>query len=197
MAKAPHNNKFVNEYAQTLIRVKARQIVRRPGFSRSDQSDVEQDLFLHLLSQAQHFDPARASLNTFIARVVDSAVAMLVRERNRNKRVPPSGIVIQSLEVKVDQADGPPVPLAETISTADVKRRLGGAPLSDTDLFELVEDVTSVVGSLPSALQDVCNSLLKRNRSETEREIGLSRRKYAAAMDPIRQHFARAGFGKN
>jgi DNA-directed RNA polymerase specialized sigma24 family protein len=81
MSKAFDPQEIVTEYARTLIRVKAKQIVRRPGFSRSDQADVEQDLVVHLLCQAEHFDPERASLNTFIARVIDSAVAMLVRER--------------------------------------------------------------------------------------------------------------------
>ncbi len=197
MAKAPPHNEFVNEYARTLIRVKARQIVRRPGFSRSDQGDIEQDLFLRLLSQAQHFDPARASLNTYIARVVDSAVAMLVRERSRNKRVPAASIAIQSLELMVDQPCGRPAPLWATVSTADMERRLGGASLSDAEQFELVEDVASVIASLPPALQNVCRSLLERSRAVTEHDLGLSRRKFEAAMDLIRQHFTRAGFGKN
>jgi len=37
-------NDIVTEYARTLIRVKAKQLIRRPGFCRSDQDDVEQDL---------------------------------------------------------------------------------------------------------------------------------------------------------
>ena len=78
MSQVPRGSHVCTEYARTLIRVKARQIVCRPGFSRSDTGDVEQDLYLHLLSQAQQFDPTRGSINTFIARVVDSAVAMLV-----------------------------------------------------------------------------------------------------------------------
>ena len=91
MTKASRHDEFFNDYARTLIRVKAKQLVRRPGFSRSDQEDVEQDLFLHLLRQVQHFDPTRGSLNTFVARVVNSAAAMLVRERGRNKRSPGGG----------------------------------------------------------------------------------------------------------
>lgn len=195
MAKSPLFDAFVNEYSRTLIRLKARQIIRRPGFCRTDQGDIEQELFLHLLSQARHFEPARGALNTFVARVIDSAVAMLVRERNRSKRVPPAGVVVQSMEVRIDQPDGPPVPFAATISMADLDRLRGSTPLSEMEVFELVEDVASVIASMPSDLQEVCESLLSRNRSETERELGLSRRKYAAAMERIRSHFSRAGFG--
>jgi len=197
MKKAFRRNDVVTEYARTLIRVKAKQLVRRPGFCRSDQDDIEQDLVLHLLSQAQHFDSDRASLNTFIARVVNSAVAMLVRERGRIKRRPAGDVEVQSLEEKVEQPDGPPAPLWMLISVADLERRTGGASLSDAEMYELVEGVASVIASLPPEQQDVCRSLLERNRTETEREMELSRRRFDAAMDRIREHFAKAGLAKS
>lgn len=187
----------VCEYAKTVIRVKARQLCRRPSFSRSDKDDIEQDLFLHLLSQAQQFDPARGSLNTFIARVVDSAVAMLVRERRRNKRAPASGVVVQSVEVMVDQPDGPPAPLGATLSQADAERRTGGDSMSHIEMFELADDVSHLINALPPELQAVCRARMDRNRSETERDLGHSRRSLDAAMELIRQHFDQGGFGKN
>ena len=66
MSNSFDSHGIVTEYARTLIRVKAKQIVRRPGFSRSDQEDIEQDLVVHLLCQAERFDPERGSLNTFM-----------------------------------------------------------------------------------------------------------------------------------
>jgi len=188
---------IVTEYARTLIRVKAKQIVRRPGFSRSDQPDVEQDLVVHLLCQAQHFDADRGSLNTFIARVVDSAVAMLVRERGRVRRNPAGDAEVQSLAEMVPQPDGPPEALARLISQLDLERRTGGASLTDAQLFELVADVASVLPTLPPELQDICRSLLTRNRSETEAELGISRRGLQAAMVLIREHFVKSGLTKS
>jgi RNA polymerase sigma factor (sigma-70 family) len=197
MKKAFRRNDVVTEYARTLIRVKAKQLIRRPGFCRSDQDDIEQDLVLHLLNQAQHFDPDRASLNTFIARVVNSAVAMLVRERGRIKRRPAGDVKVQSLEDTVEQPDGPPAPLWMLISITDLARRTGVERLSDAEMYELVEGVASAIASLPQELQDICRSLMERNRTETERELELSRRKFDAAMDRIRQHFAKAGLAKS
>jgi len=188
---------IVTEYARTLIRVKAKQIVRRPGFSRSDQPDVEQDLVVHLLCQAQHFDPDRGSLNTFIARVVDSAVAMLVRERGREKRNPSGDAEVQSLAEMVPQPDGPPEALARLISQLDLERRTGGASLTDAQLFELVADVANVIPTLPPELQDICRSLLTRNRRETEADLGISRRGLQAAMVLIREHFVKSGLTKS
>ncbi len=194
MSQVPRGSHVCTEYARTLIRVKARQIVRRPGFNRSETGDVENDLFLHLLNQAQQFDPTRGSINTFIARVVDSAVAMLVRERRRNKRAPALGVVVQSVEVMVDQPDGPPAPLGATLSQADAERRTGGDSMSNTEMFELVEDVAHLIDALPPELQAVCRARMDRNRSETERDLGHSRRSLDTAMELIRQHFVQGGF---
>jgi DNA-directed RNA polymerase specialized sigma24 family protein len=197
MNKASSGNEFLNEYTRTLIRIKAKQLVRRPGFSRSDQPDVEQDLSLYLLSQASRFDPARGSLNTFVASVVNSAVAMLVRERGRVKRNPAGDVEVQSLEEKVEQADGPPAPLWAIVSIVDLERRTGGDSLSDIELFELLESVGAAIASLPPELQRVCRSLKKRNRTDTERELKMSRRNLDTAIDSIRQHLTRAGLAKS
>jgi len=195
MSQVSQGTDVCTEYARTLIRVKARQIVRRPGFSRSDTDDVEQDLFLHLLNQIRQFDPSRGSLNTFIARVVDSAVAMLVRERGRNKRAPATG-VIQSLEVMVDQTDGPPSPLGATLSQDDAQRRTGVDAKSHIDLFELAHDIAHLIDALPPELQMVCRTRMDRSRAATQQELGLSRRKYDAAIKQIRERLAQGGFGE-
>ncbi len=190
------NNVGITEYACTLIRVKARQVVRRPGFSSSDADDVEQDLFLHLLNQIPQFDPSRGSLNTFIARVIESAVAMLIRERRRSKRTPAKGVVIRSFEVMIDQLDGSPTPLGDTISQADADRRSGCDSISGIDLFEQADDIAHLIDALPPELQAVCRARMDRNRKETEQDLGLSRRKYDAAIKLIREHFAKGGFGE-
>ncbi len=187
----------VNEYAQTLIRVKAKQVVRQPGFSRSDQEDIEQDLLVHLLSQAEHFDPERGSINTFVARVVDTGVAMLVRDRNRLKRRPEEGIAVESLEAKVEQPSGAPAPLWATVSHEDLQRRTGTKKLSDVELYELAEGVAQVTETMPPELQQVCRSLLTRNRTETERALKLTRRRFDALVAQIRQHCAEAGLAKS
>ncbi len=187
----------VNKYAQTLIRVKAKQVVRQPGFSRSDQEDIEQDLLVHLLSQAEHFDPERGSINTFVARVVDTGVAMLVRDRNRLKRRPEEGIAVESLEKKVDQAGGAPAPLWALVSSDDLQRRTGTRKLTDTELYDLAEGVAHVTETMPPELQQVCQSLLTRNRTETERALKLTRRRFDALVAQIRQHCAEAGLAKS
>lgn len=188
------------DYAQTLIRVKARRLIRRTEFREMESGDIENVLALHLLNQAQQFDPKRGSINTFIARVIDSAVAMLIRERRRGKRTPAAGVSIQSLYMMIDQPDdqpdGPPDALWTTLSQADADRRTGGESMSGIDLFELADDVAHLIDALPPDLQAVCRARMNRNRLETENDLGVSRRNYDAALEQIRQHFAQGGLGE-
>ena len=62
----------IDPYAAGLIRFKARQLVGQAGFTASDREDIEQKLILDLLRRLPKYNPKRAQLNTFIARVVDT-----------------------------------------------------------------------------------------------------------------------------
>jgi hypothetical protein len=79
-----HGKDFVlTNYARNLIQVKARQLCRRREFLPADQADLQQELWLMLCERADAFDPAKASLDTFIDRVVNTAVGVILRNRQR------------------------------------------------------------------------------------------------------------------
>lgn len=189
-------NEICGEYARTLIRVKAKQLVRQPGFKRSEQRDIEQDLMVHLLAQADRFDPTRSSIDTFVDRVVDSGAGMLVRARKRLKRCPEEGIEIKSLAVVVEQVDEPPAALASLISAEDQERRMGTRGLSDFEAFELADSVAIANAAMPPRLQAICRSLMKGNRTQTARELNLSRHDLESAIAEIRERFTQAGLKK-
>lgn len=189
MPQSFQSTDLFSEYAQNLIQMRARQLVRRPEFSKSDLDDIQQDLLLHLLNQAEQFDPARASVNTFIARVVDSGVAMLIRESNRDKRSPAEGVAIQSIAEMVPQPDGPPAPLANALLPSDADRRTGAETKSQVELADTAEGVAHLIATLPPDLQEVCRARMEMGRAKTLRTLGLSRRGYNAAMKQIRARF--------
>jgi hypothetical protein len=193
MPAVPCWHEVFNEYARTLIRVKARQLVHRSGFSRSDQDDLEQKLVLHLLSQARHYDRDRASINTFIARVVDSGVAMLLRKRKRQKRAP--GLSAQSLELLVGDSSGKPQPLGATLSDEDRDRRLSRRSLSDLALYVDAEAFDFAIRGLPSHLLEIVRRVMESSPAAAARDLGISRRQVTAALVAVREHFERAGFG--
>lgn len=190
-------NEVFTTYARTLIRIKAHQLRRRPSFRDAELADIEQDLALYLLSQAEHFDPTRGAVNTFIDRVVESGAAILARARKREKRLPDTSVAVTSIADVVDQPDGPPAPLAALVSNEDLQRRTGVYSLTDAELFELVDDVRVAFSSLPPDLQQLCSALVDHNHTITKRTLSLSRRAFDVAMNQLRRHFAQAGLKKN
>ena len=197
MAKDTKRHEVFSDYARTLIRLKARQLSRRADFSRSDEPDIAQDLTLHLLCQAEHFDPSRASLKTFVTHVVNSCVAMILRERWRQKRVPDHGAEIQSLETMVDVPDEPPVALWATISVADIERRTGATSKSDVEVHDEAEALDHAMQSLSDEDRQLCERLKVGSRASVARDLQISRRKLGTILSSVRQQFERAGLGQD
>ena len=71
----------LNEYARSVIRKKARQLIGKYGFTHDDREDLEQEMILDLLVRLPKFDPEKACLNTFVARIVDRKVSTMIRRQ--------------------------------------------------------------------------------------------------------------------
>lgn len=192
MRSLSHRGAVLTEYAQSLIKFKARQLSRRPGFSRSDEEDVAQELTVHLLSKAHQFDPNRASVNTFADRVIRSAIAMLLRDRRRQKRA--AGFAATSLEDIPAQSGGDVESLRDMLTEADLRRRIGIAA-SDQDRADLIAAVVEAMRSLPAADQETCRRLIEGSKASVARDLRVSRRQIRNAIERIRRHFEAAGLG--
>lgn len=179
-------------YVQALLRVKARQLGRRPEFRRTDPADIEQDLIGAVLEQAHRFDPARAAVVTFIARVVDSAAAMLVRHYRRLKRW--GGTYPESLDAGTTPDDGKETPLVETLLEEDAHRHRGGDSASDLAQWEMAEDVAGALAGLEPDSQAIARRLMRGdNEAAIARDLGISRRQTRKAFDAISEQLRRAG----
>lgn len=179
-------------YVQTLIRCKAHQVTRQPGFSRADESDVAQDLRAYVLKQAHHFDPSLACVNTFVARVVDSAVAMIIRDRWRLKRA--AGLNLQSLEGSTLRHEGEEKTLADVLIDDDLQRRYGTSGVPDEEQREMSADLARVLGRLAAPLRKIAHLLMDDgNEASIARDLAMSRRRVRKAIAEIDRHFRRAG----
>lgn len=159
----------LNEYARKVIRVKARQLAQRRDLRGLDHQDIEQELTLELLKQAHHFDIRRASLNTFIAKVIDTAVAMLLRSRRAAKRAGESDTAaLDAAEIPVP--DDAPAPPARALD-CEREARLRAA-----------------VAALPEPLRQLWERLLVGTPTAAARELGISRRQVRGGIAAIRKH---------
>jgi len=173
------------------LQAKARQLCRRRGFSPSEQEDIEQELWLAVLQQAERFDPARARLETFLDRVISRAVAMLLRSRNRRKRG--HGISPLSLENDYTPPGEELKPLSDTVSREDVARRLGTQSEDPIARLDQTEAIESVLARMPERLRDICRRLMTGTVASVARELGISRYQVRKALEEARPYFEEAG----
>ena len=192
MSYAPCSEEFLNSYVTTLIRVKARQLVRGGRIPSHEEEDVRQELALRLMQRAHYFDPARASLNTFAARVVYSLISALLRERGRLKNGASQTVI--SNEVECDCGAEGRVPLRELLHEKDLRRRSGQVVGRDrTDQIDRQDTLEAVLSALPADLREICEQLKHRTAAETARTLGLSSYRMDQAIRILRQRFSSAG----
>jgi len=190
MSSSQRNDFVLTDYARKLIRFKARQLCRLHSFSKSDEEELEQDLWLAVVNQAGKFDPARASLDTFIDRVVNTAVAMILRDRQRQKRA--NGFQSVSLDRTPSDGHGNE-PLSAKVSKDDLARRVGVEPTDETDRRETAEAVASALAKMPDELRDVCRRVMGGSISSAADDLETSRRQIRNALAAARPFFEQAG----
>ena len=186
---------LLTAYARSLIRHKSRELCRRPGFSRSDEPDLAQDLTLALLRKAHLYDPGRgASVDTFAGRVIDSEVKMILRARRRKKRA--AGYLARSLDADPTDAAGAPGPLADALSDVDRSRRGRLATADPAAAAETAEALRHALAGLPPFEAEVARHLCEcRSAASVARVMQVSRRRVRAAVEQIRRRCADAGLG--
>lgn len=184
-----------NPYAQSLIRIKARQLCRRADFSRSDLEDLHQQMRWHLLKVGHQFDPERASAETFIAHAVESCVRMILRDRWRDKRKIDRSIV--SLERTEIAGEDQNVPLWSVLRDEDQARRTGNVAHDPIEAIDLREAFAHAFGGLSSKQREVVTQVVQYGKSGAARLRGTSRRQIDNLLQAMREVFIDAGLGNN
>lgn len=174
------NHGHISDYAATLIRYKARMLSRKRAFARNDREDLEHDLWVDLLKRLPKYDPSKATLNTFIARVVERKVVSLIRYHLAEKRAVAREEA--SLNELVRDCDGRTVERHETT-------REGATAWQR--LHELQRDIADLREHLPSEVHRLVMDALSRGGTinSIAAELGISRRQAERHVAEIRQIF--------
>jgi RNA polymerase sigma-70 factor (ECF subfamily) len=184
----------LNDYARTCIHHKARQLVGQAGYTEDDIEDIEQDLTLDLLERLPKFDPAKATLNTFVARCIDHKVSQLLRHRQTEMRDHQREACSLNDEVEVGEEE-----LAErhtTISQDEHDLRIGKHNRPAAERADLQLDVAAVLADLPPELREVAEMLTTMPVAEVARTLGIPRSTlYETHLARLRVTFEAKGLG--
>jgi RNA polymerase sigma-70 factor (ECF subfamily) len=181
----------LSDYAIRHIRHRARQLARTEGIAAQDIEDIRQDLIVDLLERLPKFDPAKATCNTFVARIIDRKVAKLIRDRNCEKRDPRREEC--SLNECIDDGEGGSVERVQTIADDEADRRLGRQARSDQETAELALDVEAVLKRLPDNLRRLCELLKTGSIADAARAMGVPRTTLHDHVKKLREVFEAAG----
>ena len=182
---------FFTPYARRLVRFKARSLSNCRGFRHFEVSDLQQELWLALQQQVPNFDPDRASIDTFINRVVESASCSLIRDQQRARRHDDQ--CTRSLDAP-PAADDSAETLSGSLSDSDRVRHTGRVASDARSESEDREAVDQALRSMPAVAGDVCRRLMNGSVSSVARDLGTSRRQIRNAIAEAREHLQEAGF---
>lgn len=188
-----NNYDGIDSYATKLIRYKAYSMVGKAGFCEADRPDLEQDMMLDLLQRLDKYNPAKASKNTFISRIVENRICTILESRHTCRR--DWRLCLTSLNEKIRNCEGG---IAERIDMLDTDGKISyhGAEARLWRNEELHVDVKRVVESLPAELQDLCGRLCHSNIREIARDTGIHHSKLYEWLHKIQEAFTEAGIKK-
>ena len=187
-----HEAARLDDFTVRLIKRKARQLVDRAGFTRDDREDIEQVLTVDLLRRLPKFDATRASLHTFVARLVEHGVARLIEQREapiRHHRM-----CTCSLDDWVEGEDGGRIRRGELLDQDTYFASTGQPSTPIADRVAARVELQRVFAMLPPELRELSTRLADgQTITEISRETGISRGALYDRLSRIRKVAEKAG----
>jgi len=182
----------LDAYAVRLIKHKARQLVGRAGYTEDDRPDIEGDLTLDLLCRLRKFDPSRASLHTFVDRVVEHGAARLIERRSAPMR--DYRREVASLNDRIEDEEGEHVERGDLVDQDTYLESIGQPTMPLADQVALRVDLERVLATLPPELRDLWERRAEgQSITDISRETGIPRGTLYERMKELRKLVEDAG----
>jgi RNA polymerase sigma-70 factor, ECF subfamily len=180
-------------HAENLIRHKARQLVGTYGFTEADRDDLEQELRVDLLRRIGKYNPAKAKLSTFTARIVEHCIATIIEARKAAKR--DYRECDCSLNDPVTFEDGDEGELGDTVACETYLRRLSPASGAHINRRDMAIDLAAVLRRLNREQQLLCSLLREHTVLEISEICQIPRGTLYDRIKEIRIVFEDAALG--
>lgn len=165
--------RILEGYARDVIRHKAWQLIGKYGFTLDDYNDLQQEMMLDLLRRVGKYDPDKAALSTFVARIVDRKISTLIRHQRQEKRDYRRQVC--PLDAQIEDQDGQARGLDEILSQDAYDEEVGRHDRPESERRDLRFDLTLVLDELPDDLRQLASRLQTRTVAEIARELGVPR----------------------
>ena len=186
-----YSHSKLNGYAQTFIDCKVYQLWGRYGLSEDDLDDVRSELTLDLLKRIEKYDSTKATMSTFIQRVVSHKISNILREYSSKKMITDRQSLSLQQAVYSDNPTGHDRRLEDDITSEYYEFHHCGRTRNELEQAELIDDIQHIVDKLPGPLHQACLYLMEgKSISESASLMGLKRSTfYQQIMRPLREVF--------
>ena len=168
-------------YATTTIRIHSQRLARLQVMPSMAREDYEQELVLDLWRRLAAYQPERASLTTYIDRVVrNRAARFFMSAKSAAYRHERQALAVHTID---ENAVTPRVDPEGPTSCAE----------TFTDAADLRRDLARFTATLPPALQRCCAILQSGATGEAIRQHGLHRSSHYDALRRLRSRARDAG----
>ncbi|GAB6184629.1 sigma-70 family RNA polymerase sigma factor [Thermopirellula anaerolimosa] len=190
MARKHHLDCF-DEFTVRFMRSKVRGLIGRAGFTEADREDLLQEFALDLIERRKNFDPGEGTWEAFVVVVCENCLATILERRQAEMRSPEREE--GSLDRPIQDGEGSRTEFGETLPDTQPGKRTGHWPRSAQGTAELVQDVATVLQTLPDRLQEICRRLMAgQSKASIARELGISRSALYGLLEDIRERFERS-----
>lgn len=180
-------------FARSLIRSRARRLIRAGNLPSSEEDELEQELTVDLWRSSRSFDSSRGTWQGFASTVVTHAGSKILRNRFAQKRDDRS---TASLSVTEVATDGNATELSQAISEHERGKHRGIVSLPADVHADLRMDLAQVTATLPANLQSVVSMYGSFTTSEIVELSGIKRSTLKDLKRRVRQRFEQSGFEK-
>ena len=180
------SSSVITEYMENMIQVRTRQLIGRYGYTRADREDLVQTLKADLIERLHRYDPMKASLDTFAARVIDNCVSTLIRYKCQQCRdyEREDG----SLDDPLDDREPNGITRVASLSHELRDYYAGQLRSPAIDQLDLLVDVSVTIRELPPFLKKVAFMLSQKSVAEVARELNIPRSTlYDRGIKPLRR----------
>lgn len=161
----PRHVPIVDQVALRSIQVAVNAFIRKYNLPKSDREDLVQEVSLHLIQQAQNFNPSVGAWSTYVKCVVRSKLAS-IRRATRTKKYRKQSKTV-SLNQKTRDQDGRTAEMGDLFEEGASTSRKFRKIRTAQSLVELRTDIHIVVGKMKPEFGSICREMLA-NRSVGE-----------------------------
>lgn len=161
------------DFAARLIHRTAIRIIEKSRLTGADKGDIQQDLWLELLTRLPKYQVHRGHPRAFITLVLKNHAASILKAMTAAKRA--RGVPIRSLNKVISDDSDDPQELHETISVDDYLRLTRGPVRTEEERLDLALDVREFIAKLPPSDRVVCLLLIERDVTDIAGVIGIPR----------------------